>query len=353
MSFRRIGIIFKKELFQGPRGFIFIWAIIMPIVLSFVLAAVFGTLTSEKPRLGVFDTDNSQLASRLEQYESVTYRTYASEPDITDAVEKGIIDIGIIIPTGFDEAVKSNEQTELQAYIWGESQAKNRIIILVTIMNIIREETGQKPPVEIETVLLGDEEEIPISVRVLPLLMLFAVFLGGVFIPATSLINEKVKRTMTALIVTPTSVFDVFAAKGILGFILSVAVGIIVLLVNDALGIHPLLLIMTLALGGLMAVGIGLILGALLKDVSTLFAVWKSSAILLMGPAVIYAFPEIPAWIGRLFPTYYMLEPLMNITQIGAGWADISTNILILIAIDIAIFIIFIIVLKRSSQFSV
>ncbi|MBN2075803.1 MAG: ABC transporter permease [Dehalococcoidales bacterium] len=357
MNLRRIGILFKKELFQGPRGFMFVWAIVMPIIFSFVLAAIFGTLTSEKPRLGVLNLDeyngDSSLTSMLEQYESIKYREYTDESAIRKAVEDGAVDMGIIVPVGLDESIKNREYVEIDAYIWGESQAKNRTILTITITNMIRELAGQESPVDINSISLGDKEVIPWSVRVLPLLMVFAVFLGGVFIPATSLIDEKIKRTMTALIVTPTSVIDVFIAKGFLGFLMSLSVGIIVLLVNKALGIHPFLLIMILALGGVMAVEIGLIFGALLKDISTLFAIWKTSAILLVGPGFIYMFPAIPQWIGRIFPTYYMLEPLMNITQKGAGWSQIAGNTLILLGIDVVIFIIFIFVLRRSSQFSV
>ncbi|MFC1947756.1 ABC transporter permease [Chloroflexota bacterium] len=357
MSLRRIGILFKKELLQGPRGFIFVWAIIMPIVLSFVLAAVFGTLTSEKPKLGVLNLDEyngeSRLVTMLEEYESIKYREYIDEPAIRKAVEDGAVDMGIIIPAGLDDAVKSGEYIEIDAYIWGESQAKNRTILSITLANMIREIGGQEAPVNINTVSLGDEEIIPWNVRLLPLLMLFAVFLGGVFIPATSLIDEKVKRTMTALIVTPTSVIDVFVSKGILGFLLSLFVGAVVLAVNKALGSQPLLLLLTMALGGIMAVCLGMIFGALLKDVSTLFAIWKSSGILLFGPSIIYMFPGIPEWIGRIFPTYYMLEPLMDITQSGAGWSQVSGNIFILLGIDVVAFIIFVLVLKRSSQFSV
>jgi len=357
MSLRRIGILFKKDLLQGPRGFIFVWAIILPIVLSFVLAAVFGTLTSEKPKLGVLDLSKynggSTLVSLLENYKSIKYHEYADETTIKKAVEDGAVDMGIIIPIGLDNSIKNGEYVEIDAYIWGESQAKNRTILSSTLANMIREIGGQEAPVDINTVSLGDEEIIPWNVRLLPLLMLFAVFLGGVFIPATSLIDEKVKGTMTALIVTPTSVIDVFVSKGLLGFLLSLFVGTVVLAVNNALGSHPLLLTMTMALGGIMAVCLGMIFGALLKDVSTLFAIWKSSGILLFGPAVIYMFPEIPQWIGRIFPTYYMLEPLMNITQSGDGWSLIAGNIFILIGIDVVVFIIFILVLKRSSQFSI
>jgi ABC-2 type transport system permease protein len=351
MSLKRIGILFRKELFQGPRGFIFIWAIIMPIVISFVLSAVFGTLTSEKPKLGVLDEGNSQLPPALESYDSIRYREFSTESAIRRAVEDGAVDVGIIIPDGFDAAVMQGDDTEITAYIWGESLAKDRTVLLVTLANMIRDMADQQAPVEIETVTLGEKEIIPWSARLLPLIMLFAVFVGGVFIPATSLIDEKEKNTLTALIVTPTSVMDVFISKGLLGFLLSMFVGIIVLAVNQALGVQPLLLIAVLALGGIMAVELGMICGALLKDVSTLFALWKSAAILLFGPAIIYMFPQIPQWIGRVFPTYYMLEPIMVISQRGANWTEIALNVFILIGIDVLIFGFFILSLRRARHF--
>ena len=350
MSLKRIGILFGKEIWQGPRGFIFVWTLIMPIILSLVLSAVFGTLFSEKPRLGIVDEEGSRLVAMVREYDSVDFREYGTPSEIRQAVENGAVDVGVVIPEGFDNAVMQGDEIELTAYIWGESLAKNRTILMVTTANLIREMTGQEAPVDIETVTLGDEEIIPWNVRLLPLIVLIAVFLGGVFIPATSLINEKEKKTLDALVITPASILDVFIAKGLLGLILSLFVGIIVLLLNQAFGVQPLLLVLVLALGAIMAVEIGMICGALIKDVSTLFAIWKSAGILLFGPAIIYMFPQIPQWVGRIFPTYYMLEPIMAISQRGSGWADIATNVLILIGLDVIIFSLVILTLKRTRQ---
>lgn len=350
MSLKRIGILFSKEIWQGSKGFIFIWTIIMPLLLSLVLSAVFGLLFSEKPKLGIVDEEGSQLVTMVKELDSVDYREYSTQSEIRQAVEDGIVDIGVVIPDGFDDAVTQGDEIEITAYIWGESLAKNRTILLVTIANLIREMTRQEAPVDIEIVTLGDEEIIPWNVRLLPIIVLIAVFLGGVFIPATSLINEKEKKTLDALVVTPASILDVFAAKGLLGFILSLFVGIVVLLMNQAFGVQPLLLVLVLALGAIMAIEIGMICGALIKDVSTLFAIWKSAGILLFGPAFIYMFPQIPQWIGRIFPTYYMLEPIMAISQRGSGWADIATNVFILIGLDIIIFGLVILTLKKTRQ---
>jgi len=76
---------------------------------------------------------------------------------------------------------------------------------------------GSNVPVEIVTVPLGEPGGLPWTERLLPLVVLMAVFFGGLMIPASSLINEKQKRTLEALNVTPATLGDVFAAKGVMG----------------------------------------------------------------------------------------------------------------------------------------
>ncbi|GAI80684.1 unnamed protein product, partial [marine sediment metagenome] len=55
MSLKRTGILLGKELWQGPKNFLFVWVIVMPIIISLVFSLIFGTLFNEKPKLGVVD----------------------------------------------------------------------------------------------------------------------------------------------------------------------------------------------------------------------------------------------------------------------------------------------------------
>jgi len=353
MSLKRVGILLGKEFLQGPKNFIFIWVLVLPIVISLVFSLVFGTLFTEKPTLGVVDEGSSQLVAMIGELTSVDTKEYDSVSEIKQAVESGAVDIGMVIPAGFDSSVMQGEETELTTYIWGESLAKNRTILRVTIANLVRESTGQEAPVEIEVITLGDEVSIPWNERLLPLLVLMAVFLGGLFLPATSVINEKEKKTLEALVVTPTTIGDVFVAKGLLGVILSLFMGTVILILNQAFGVAPVLLLLLLALGAVMAAELGLLCGALIKDITTLFAIWKLGGILLFGPAIIYMFPQIPQWIGKLFPTYYLLQPIVEISQRGSGWSDIATNVFILAGLDLILIGVVVFALRRTRQFAV
>jgi ABC-2 type transport system permease protein len=349
MSIRRIGVLLSKEFLYGSRSFIVIFAIVAPIIISIMISLIFGTWLSEKPGLGILDEGESRLVSILDERSSIDSFKYDTLSDMKQAVENGAVDIGIVIPSGFDSAVLQGEKTEVRAFIWGESTEKNLAILGITIANAVREMTGQEVPVEIETITLGEDESIPWNERLLPLIVLMAVFLGGLMLPSTSIVVEKERKTMRALMTTPISAEDIFLAKGIFGFILSFFMGMLILVINNAFGNEPLLLIMVLALGAVMAAGFGVLLGIYAKDVTTIFTIWKSAGIILFAPAIVYMFPGIPQWVGRIFPTYYLTQPIVELSLAGSGWTDIATNIFILIAIDIALIIILLLLLRRKQ----
>ncbi len=352
MSLKRVGIILGKEFLHGSRGYIFIFSIVAPIVISLMISLIFGTLFTGKPKLGVLDEGNSQLIPMIQELDTLNLKEYNSNPEIRQAVESGAVDVGIALPADFDSLVTGGGKAEVEAYTWGESLAKDRSVIAVTITNLIREMTGQESPVDIETITLGDEVSTPWGDRLLPVIVLLAVFLGGLMLPATSIINEKAKRTLEALVVTPASIGDIFAAKGLVGLIISMFMGVLILIINQAFGNHPLLLVLVLALGGIMAVEIGVILGIFLKDITSLFTVWKTAGIVLFAPVFIYLFPEIPSWVGRIFPTYYIVQPIVDISQLGGGWAEIATNVFVLIGLGIILLGLVTLILKRTQRLS-
>jgi len=288
----------------------------------------------------------------FQDLDSVESREYNSIDDMKQSVEDGKIDMGIVLPPGFDGYVIDGEETEIQAFIWGESLAKSRTIIGVTIADLIREIAGKTAPVDIATTTLGDTDTLPWSDRLLPLIVLMTIFLGGLMLPATSLATEKEKRTLPALAVTPTSLSDIFLAKGLLGFILSVFMGILILILNQAFGSEPLLLILILAFGAIMAAELGMMLGAYVKDFATLFTIWKTAGIILFAPVFVFLFPQIPEWVGKIFPTYYILQPIVEVSQFGGGWSDIAGNFFVLVGIDVVLIVILLAILRRK-QYSI
>ncbi len=352
MSVTRVSVLLGKELLQGPKNFLFIWAIVAPVAISLLVSVAFGTLFNQKPRLGIADQGDSRLASMARELDSIVIKEFATVSEIVQATENGAIDMGVLLPEDFDSALTAGSPAPITAYIWGESLAKHRIILGVTLADLLRGVTGVESPVDIESVTLGGTVSIPWEDRLLPIIVLFAVLMSGIMLAATSLVNEKERRTLEALIVTPVSMGEVFAAKGLLGAILSLLMGIVILALNQSFGSDSILLVVVICLGAIMAAEFGLILGALTKDFTSLFAIWKMVGILFFAPGIIRLFPDIPEWAGRVFPTYYIIQPVVEISQRGGGWAEVAGDVLLLAVLDVLLVGVIALVIARKRQYA-
>jgi ABC-2 type transport system permease protein len=350
MSIRRVAILLGKDFKYGSKGFVFIMAIVAPILISLVLNLVFGTFFSQTAKLGINDQGDSLLVNIVSASDSVQTRTYASADDLMRAVEAGAVDMGVSLPENFDEDALSGNSIVLPAYIWGESLAKNRGILLASINSAVRQLAGQEVPVHIETTTLGDAQSVPWSDRLLPLVLLYAVTMGGIMLPASLMVDEKQKHTLTALAITPTTLGDILAAKGLMGVILALVMSIVILLMNQAFGVQTGLLMIVLGLGAVLAALFGLVLGALVKEINTLFATIKGIGILLYAPVFVYMFPQIPQWIGKIFPTYYIVQPVVEISQQGGAWSDIVFEVSILAGLIVLMLVLTPLAARRLKQ---
>ena len=349
MNIRRVYVLLEKEIRHSSKNFIFVFAIVIPIVLTLVVTLLFGSLFSGKPKLGINDQGDSELAAMLVGTDALLSKEYSSDEELRAAVESGAVDFGLVIPQKFDTSLKSGDEAHLSGYVWGESLLKNRAAIATSLVVLVREMVGQEVPVEIISASLGEGEDIPWEKRIFPFIVFMAIILGGTMVPATSLVDEKQKRTLKALVITPTTLGEVFTSKGLFGFLVSILVAVLVLFLNQAFGNQPYLLVGVLALSALMAAAFGVLLGAFIKDINTLFAVIKGMGLLLYAPVFIYLFPGIPEWIGKLFPTYYMIGPIIDISQKDATWSQVAQDVYVLMGLILLLVVLLTFVSKRES----
>jgi ABC-2 type transport system permease protein len=239
----------------------------------------------------------------------------------------------------------------LEFYVGGESLASNRIVLAVTTLDILRQVEGKAPPVEVEIETLGDAEVLSISTRLVPGMVLFALLIAGLFVTAFGLVDERENKTLDAVLVSPVKLSEVLLAKAGLGFILAVLMAYATLLFNGALGSQPAALLVALAVAGLMSVEFGLIYGTVSKDIKTLFSLVKTLNLFLIAPVIFYIFPDWPQWIAKIFPTYWVINPIFEIVIKNASLSAVSLDLGVAAAICLLI-IVPVLVLKRRMQAS-
>ena len=336
MRLSRIATLVGKDLYLGSKSVIFAFAIVIPVVLSLLISLMFGTIFAGKPRLGVVDAGRSQLVDGLTGLEYLVVRPYATADELTRDVDRGAVDMGIVLSPGLDAALRSGAPAEMDVYLWGESLLKHRAVLAVSLSRQLVEVAGREIPVETVTTLVGDQASVPWEIRLFPLVVIMTIILGGTMVPATSIVEEKQHRTLTALTITPLSLGELLAAKGIAGALISLGMGLVILTMNRGFGAHPGLMVLVMALGAILASTLGVLLGVWVKDINTLFTTLKSLGILLYAPALVYLFPQIPEWVGRVFPTYYVIGPIVDMSLYGAGWPEIAADVTVLGALCVA-----------------
>lgn len=321
---------------MGPRSPLVLYAFVLPVVMTLLIRGVFGGLFAPEPRLGIVDEGGSQVTQRAQELDGIAVTVMDDVDAMLDRVEGNDLDAGLVLPAGFDATVMSGTPADLGFYVGGESLESNRILLAVTTLDLVRGVEGTAPPAEVEIVQLG-EDTPDLTARLLPLIVMYAVAIAGAFVPAAGMVDEKVHRTLSAVLVSPAKMNEVLAAKGLLGVILALATGLVTLAINDAWGSSIAVTVLSLLLAGVMMVEIGLVLGAWARDANTLFTAFKAGGILIFFPVIIFLFPSLPEWIARLGPSFYFLDPIFQAVTTEVGLADVWVELVIGLAIVAAL----------------
>lgn len=336
MSLSRIWAVLRKDLALGPRSPLLLYAIALPVVLTAVFQLAFGSLFEPAPRMAVVDDGGSAITAALRDMEGIELTVLDDVAALRTAVEANDYDAGLVLPAGFDDAVRAGEKPPLELYISGESYAANRLILSVTTLDLVRAVDGGQPPVQVDLVSSG-AAGLPISVRLVPIIVMYALFIAGTFLPASSIVDERSHGTLTAILVTPARTSEVLTAKAALGALMAFLVSMMTLWLNSALGANWPQILVVVLLGAVFSSLLGLVIGALAKDGAMLFTIVKSSGILLFGPVIFYLFPDWPQWIARLFPTFWMIDPIWRVAVLGESLSQVWVTIAVAIGIGLAL----------------
>ncbi|MEN8235807.1 MAG: ABC transporter permease, partial [Actinomycetota bacterium] len=129
MNLRLSWHVLARELKLSPRSPIVFFAVAMPLIITFLVSSVFGSLFAASPRLGVVDFGDSAVTAAALELEGIDTVVVADAEALKRDVEAHDLDAGLVLPGGFDGAIVRGEHPDLEFYISGESLASTRIIL--------------------------------------------------------------------------------------------------------------------------------------------------------------------------------------------------------------------------------
>ncbi len=152
-------------------------------------------------------------------------------------VEANDLDAGLILPAGLRRCRQGRRASPTcSSSSAARVYASNRIILTRHRDRPRARARGKRRAGRRSKVVSFGDDGLPISIRLVPVIVFYALVMAGIFVPGSSLVEEKEHGTLMALLVTPVRIADVLAAKWALGTLFATIMATATLVLNQALG---------------------------------------------------------------------------------------------------------------------
>src|SRR5215217_7013734 len=357
MSLRVVAAISRKDIVDAIRNRYLLTALITPLVVALLFRVL---LPGANPRnlltVVVHDSGNSVLVTELRNTSQLNIVEAASADATASEIEKRNGIGGLVVPSNFDADVTAGKQPELTIYINNKKsvfeQAAFRRLLDQQVQSLV------KHPEPARLVWIDVDKETSEQARgglglgqlLLPLLLVMTLGMIGAMIVPLLLVEEKEKRTLDFLLSSPASLKEIVAGKALTGVAYTVLIAGLLLVINRQLVGNWLWTSISILLGLLFVVAIGLFMGSLLNNTMQVNT-WASSVlILLLAPS----FPSLALPTGvetamRLIPTYYLTEAL-KLSLAGSASSRILGNLAVVLVCSVVAFAAASWALRRAQQ---
>lgn len=349
VSIRRILTIFRRDFRDAARDARILVAILVPFGLGiFYNVAMDDGQTVLTANLVYASADATTLPETMKQIGGADVTFFISQFDTADAVRQqvddGNADLGLVIPTGFDAAVKAGQSPPLTV-VRSDSTGFVSEFLLSTLEAALRQEAGQQAPAQVQvetiskpTTTISLIENIGLNTYfVLSALMMQVAMITMYAVPYI-LAEEKERHTLDALVLVA-SYWEVIAAKALFGLVYVAISAPLLLAVTRISPTNALLFVAAIGLLAIVLDGVGLLLGSLLK--LSQLTTWGGVLILpVVAPAFVTGLP-LPNAVENvmlIFPTTHAMRMAIDALSTTTVFGSIWLSVLILTAWAVAVY---------------
>lgn len=342
--------------------------LIMPIAVAILFLLIGKLIGGRTINILTYNPGQSRVVQVVSgAFDSVKITEAGSPADVTAAFgpdgtrKDSSYDVGLIVPANFDSALRAGSHPQISLYTNGSNNIDRResLLLQAAIVNYARQVANPQPPLELTAAMINP----PPTTSVGNLLgtyygavSLVVSFIVGLSLMPGLLIEEKEKKTLRMLMVTPASFADVILGKLLIALIYQLALSLIVLVIQSAFtGQIPLLLLYTL-LGSCFSLALGLLLGCIFSTASAAGAAGGLVFLLYIVPSI-FAGPlgallgnNAVAQVVKVLPPYYMTDGTYNAMQGRASFGNALLDLGIIAGSTLVLLLIAAWLLRRQSS---
>jgi ABC-2 family transporter protein len=321
---RMVLTIFRKDLKDAIRDARVLVALILPLGIGIFYSQTFDDNTSAgklDATIVYSSPDSTTLPDAITAIDGdaidLTFTQVSSEQEVRTSVDDGDADVGLVVPSGFDQDVKSGQQPTLTVL----TQANPSVAASVVVESLdpaVRYLNGAQAPAKLHLEQAPATEEnvldrIGLRTWSVVVAVVLMIAMTSMLVVPVILAEEAEKKTLDALVLIA-SYADVVAAKALVGFAyIAVMVPFLMRITNIDPNV-PVTYYGTVALLAGSLLGFGLLLGSLFRNANQLNT-WSG---IILIPVVAPAFavgipaPDFVRNLAAITPTGQAMKLLLN-----------------------------------------
>ena len=369
-----------RRLTRDKTGAFFVF--VFPLLIILAIGATFGS--GFTPVVGVVSDGSGDLGrdlrQRLEATEGIDVSGYADEEALRTAVERGLVEGGMVIPAGYDERVREGETVlitaltrptgstqELQATLSAIGDAQSveiraaRFAVAEGVVTDFDEGLARaeavavaQRPVEVTTRTAGNGVVGTFDTGAAQELILF-MFLTSLS-ASSMLIETRRFGVSTRMLSSPTPVRTILAGEALGRYAIALVQGLLIVVGTLVLfrvdwG-NPATTGLVVLLFALAATGAAMVMGSVLSNASQAGAmgVFLGLVLAALGGCMVplEIFPPLMYRIAHLFPHAWAIEALNDSIATGAAPSLVATDLAVLAAYGLALLSLATVLLRRT-----
>ncbi|MCJ7606004.1 MAG: ABC transporter permease [Dehalococcoidales bacterium] len=332
MNWHIIRTLISKDITLFFRKKFMVYLTVVGLILYIVLYFVMPGSVDESFKIGIHAPELPPAFSQVPE-EGLHLTVVASEDELKDAVINGDYIAGVSLPADIMDTFAAREIADVTLYFTPDIPEEAREAVELMIRELAFMQTGQTLSVNLSGEILGQNtigQPVAPRDRMRPLLAVLILMME--MLALSNLLAEEVEKgTARALLVTPMSIRDLFAAKGVTGTGLAFIQAMLFMILVGGLSGQPLLIIVTLLIGAVFVTGVAFIVASISKDFMSVLG-WGMLAFLVSAvPAFGVLFPGAMTGWAKVIPTYYLVDTVHRAANFGSGWGDLWPNLAILL----------------------
>jgi len=352
MSLAMINALVRKDITLYFKNRFFAFITVMGLVAYVVIYFLMPQAVDETLTMGWHGPELPAATIADFEEEGLVLRPYDSRAALQKAVQSGDVLVGVVVQQDFLQKLRLGQKPQVTVLSKSDLPDEYRSAFRLVLEELGHALAGRSLSLEVDETVLGPDmagHNVAPRRRMLPVLAV--ILLITETLGLASLISSEVETgTVQALLATPLRVEGLFVSKGITGVILAFSQVLLIIAITGGLEREPLLVLTILLLSSVLMTGLSLLIASVARDMLSVIG-WGTLVMVAMAiPSFNVLMPGLTSGWIKAIPSYYVVDPIYRVTNLGAGWSQVGTSLLALLGFSMLSFALGVATLGRRLQ---